>query len=230
MRFRSTRLLTDRAQEAELSPEIFEYFLKFRFYYQEFHPATAAAAGKPAVPASHTDMVRLYHQTEDAASEYDIPQCDRNTTAAEDCVHQITAHWQVKDMLSPQRTSPIFNSKDDKAAAPPMLAGVKIMFAGGHCHAPACISIELYNADTGKLICRQLPTYGTADHLTAADPYDERGYLALPPCVFGSEEHGLEPAVLLTWDTNLSSIKRNNATYGHYGEMASWQMRGYATN
>ena len=170
-------LLTDRAQEDSFSPEIFEYHIKFRFYYQAYTPAVAATR----TPASHQGMVRLYHQTEDAASEYDIPQCDRNTTALADCVHQITAHWQVKDMLSPQRTAPILGA----TAAEPgknnsMLAGLKIMFAGGHCHAPACLSIELYNADTGHLLCRQLPAYGTTDHLTPADPYDENGCDSTP--------------------------------------------------
>jgi len=38
--------------------------------------------------------------------------------------------------------------------------GINLTFAGPHCHAPACISMELYNADTGKLICRSEPIYG----------------------------------------------------------------------
>ena len=49
----------------------------------------------------------------------------------------------------------------------------------------------------------------------------------LPPCLFGSAEEGLPAEVYLTWDTNLTSIKRNNNTYSHYGEMAMWQNRGY---
>ena len=32
--------------------------------------------------------------------------------------------------------------------------GFKPVFVGAHCHAPACLSQELYNADTGDLICR----------------------------------------------------------------------------
>ena len=31
----------------------------------------------------------------------------------------------------------------------------------------------------------------------------------------------------MRYDQNLTSIKWNNNTYGHYGEMAMWQMRGY---
>lgn len=82
-------LLTDKEQEKVLSPEIFEYRIKFRYYYQEYIPANKTTA------ASHQNLVRLYHQTEDAASEYDIPLCDQNVTAVEDCVYTITAHWQV---------------------------------------------------------------------------------------------------------------------------------------
>jgi len=27
--------------------------------------------------------------------------------------------------------------------------GINLIYAGGHCHAPSCISLNLYNADTG---------------------------------------------------------------------------------
>ena len=56
--------------------------------------------------------------------------------------------------------------------------------------------------------------------------YDEEGYLALPPCLWG-EEPGLHPSILLPPNTPLVSIKKNRNTHqGHFGEMASWQMRG----
>ena len=55
---------------------------------------------------------------------------------------------------------------------------------------------------------------------------DELGYLAIPPCLWGEAEEGLVAPVYLPYDANLTSIKRNNNTYTHYGEMASWQMRG----
>ena len=86
-------LLTDTAQESSFKPDIFEYFLKFRFYFQEWTPPLKNGS----VPASHQNLVRLYHQTEDAASEYDVPLCNQSVTAKADCVHQITAHWQVRD-------------------------------------------------------------------------------------------------------------------------------------
>lgn len=77
---------------------------------------------------------------------------------------------------------------------------------------------------TDTLLCRQLPVYGTGDVLN--DKYDEAGYLALPPCLWGKDE-GLEPGIFLPENTPVWSIKQNFNTHsGHYGEMASWQMRG----
>ena len=52
------------------------------------------------------------------------------------------------------------------------------------------------------------------------------GYIAIPPCLWGSEEEGLVPPTFLSFETNLLSIKRNNNTNAHYGDMAMWQMRG----
>ena len=111
---------------------------------------------------------------------------------------------------------------------------MRLIYAGGHCHAPACIGIWLYRNDPGhemELLCHQAPIYGSGTGQNShAGIYDEEGYLALPPCLWGGADEGLAAPVPLKYSTNLLSIKRNNATYGHYGEMASWQMRGYATS
>ena len=53
--------------------------------------------------------------------------------------------------------------------------------------------------------------------------FDELDYIRVDPCIWGEDE-GLMKPLQLTWDTN--SIKKNNNTYTHYGEMASWQCRG----
>ena len=95
-----------------------------------------------------------------------------------------------------------------------------------HCHAPSCIKMELWNADTGALICRQVPVYGSTPAATPQNPYDELGYAAIPPCLYGDKEDGLLPPPFLRYDQNLTAVKWNNNTYGHYGEMAMWQMRG----
>eukprot|EP00052_Salpingoeca_macrocollata_P033565 m.8803 g.8803 ORF g.8803 m.8803 type:complete len:472 (-) comp5299_c0_seq1:43-1458(-) len=213
------RIMLD--QDQPVDPLLLRYHMKFRFWFQEYVPATKTA------PASHQDLPRIYYQTEAWAGEYDIPpafarkpipgypnwpantptpgtNCSGHCPDGPDCEceHRIRFNWT---MPTPTR----------------------LIYAGGHCHAPACISIELYENSTGtpRLLCRQLPLFGTGD--VAHDRFDEAGYLALPPCLWGTAEEGLEPSVLLPANTPMFSIKRNrNTVLGHYGEMASWQMRG----
>merc|ERR1711959_58506 len=92
--------------------------------------------------------------------------------------------------------------------------------------------MELYNADTGELLCRHVPSYGKSVHPSAGNntKFDEQGYITLPPCLWGPASQGLQLPPLLRWDSNLTSIKRNNNTYGHTGEMASWQMQAVVVN
>jgi len=194
--------------------ELLTYHMKFRFYFQPYTEATATK------PASHTNLLRMYYQTEANAGEYDIPKCSP-TTPAEDCVHEITAHFQVKDMM---RECPL--RKDPSCWGNTTgYEGINLIYAAGHCHAPSCISMELYNADTGMLLCSHYPVYGKTHQV-----FDELGYLAIPPCLWGPETEGLTPPIFMPFDGNLTSIKRNNNTYTHYGEMASWQMRGILAN
>jgi len=180
-------------------------YLKFRFYFQEYVPATQTT------PPSHLNLYRFYYQTEAFSGEYDIVRCPKGTPPSS-CISEITARWQVKNMIGCD-----FN--DPKCYEG--YTGFELIYAGGHCHAPSCLSIELYNADTGDLLCRQTPVFGAG----SGDKYDELDYIAIPPCLWGYE-NGLVPPTRLSLDTNLISIKRNNNTNGHYGEMASWQMRG----
>jgi hypothetical protein len=168
------------------------YQLKFRFWFQEL--------------SGHKKLERFYYQTEAYAGEYDIPKCEEGTPP-EDCIHSITAHFQGRDMID---KNIIGNNK-----------GFKLIYLAPHCHAPTCIDMELYNADTGDLICNVNGDLGKGTE----DKYDEEGYIKLNPCLFGEDEGLLEP-YLFKWDTNFTSIKRNNNTNAHYGEMASWQMRG----
>ena len=68
---------------------------------------------------------------------------------------------------------------------------------------------------------------GLGSTYVAGDKFDEEGYIVLPPCLWGSKSEGLEPPVYLPPGTPVFSIKRNRNTHqGHFGEMASWQMRG----
>tara|TARA_B100000123_G_scaffold268981_1_gene244388 strand:- start:1921 stop:3999 length:2079 start_codon:yes stop_codon:yes gene_type:complete len=169
------------------------YRIKFRFWFQDFQ--------------NHQNLIRLYFQTEAYSGEYDVPKAPYGTPY-ENTVHSITARFQIKDMV---------DSKYQKNHN-----GIKFITAAPHCHAPTCISMELYNADTGQLICGVYPKFGQG---RSNVKFDELDYIRIDPCIWGMEE-GLMNPDFFTWDTNLTSIKKNNNTYAHYGEMASWQCRG----
>jgi len=208
-------------------PELLKYHMKFRFWYQEYKPETKVSN------ASHVDLSRIYFTTEANAGEYDIPPafytgdqpkiagypqvgpypeltpgstCTGNCPSGDDCecTHTITYNHTVSNM--------------------------RLIYASGHCHAPACIGIWLYRNDPGhemELLCHQAPIYGNGTGTNSESGiYDEAGYLSLPPCLF-ADEPGLHPSVLLPPNTELVSIKKNRNTHmGHFGEMASWQCRG----
>jgi len=184
-----------------------EVYLKFRFYYQKYEPAIS-----PSVGPSHKNLHRFYFTTEAFAGEYDIVKCPHGHPPSE-CIQEITSHFTPRQWLDcdPYKDPVNCNVKN----------GMQLIYGSGHCHAPSCLSMELYNADTGALLCRQVPVYGTGSSV----PFDEYGYAAIPPCLWGYEDGLSEPPVLFV-DTNLFSIKRSNNTFGHLGDMAQWQMRG----
>jgi len=219
------RLLLDEAQAQEsLQRELLRYHFKFRFWFQDYVPASGASS-----QPSHYNLDRIYYQTEAHATEYDVPpafalpglriagypdlplgemspgtSCRGDCPGGEDCEceHTIQYEWSI--------------------------GGTRLLYAGGHCHAPACLSLNLYVNESGKLrlLCAQVPKYGKGDY--AKDKFDDKGYLTLPPCLWSDDpSEGLHPSEWLPHGTRLVSIKKNQNTHtGHYGEMASWQMRG----
>lgn len=213
---RHGKSLLDKAQEIPWQDQPLEYHLKFRFYFEEYKKPSNAFESP-----SHQQLIRLYWQTEAHAGEYDIVQCDEGTPSSE-CVQTITSRWTVRDMT---QDCPLHDASwctgrgsTDSSKAD----GVKLIYAGPHCHAPTCLSMDLYNTDTGQLLCHVEPVHG----LGKGEMYDEHGFLSIPPCLWGDESEGLMEPQLLSLDTTLMSIKRNNNTLPHTGDMASWQMRG----
>ena len=77
---------------------------------------------------------------------------------------------------------------------------------------------------TGSLLCREDPIYGGTGSI-ANPKFDEPGYIAQPPCLWGDAAYGLEPPVNTT-GLYLHTVKMANATFGHHGEMA-WQQMYY---
>ena len=81
--------------------------------------------------------------------------------------------------------------------------GLLMAFFAAHCHTPACMSLELWNDDTGELICRNAPTYGNGNAAMNENSY----VISIPPCLFGTKEEGLLPPPVLSLDSNLTTIK-----------------------
>ena len=223
------RIMLDADQDKHDDGPLLKYHMKFRFWFQEYKPeGPPVSKGVAALStASHIDLPRLYFQTEAHAGEYDIPpafwvegepkiggypnvgpypelspgtSCTGNCPSGDDCecIHQITYNHTVGD--------------GDGSGRDGDGSGMRLIYAGGHCHAPACIGIWLYRNDPGhemELLCHQAPIYGSgALKNSKAGMYDEEGYLSLPPCLWG-DEPGLHPSVLLPKGTPLVSIKKN---------------------
>jgi len=213
-------MLTDREQRARISNETLNFRMKVRIWYQEYIPA------QKSKPASHQLLTRMYHSI---AGEYDTvkqtPAKSRKDVNASN-VQVNEFKFKVKDMLHPGQTrTGYFNTPVPTKSQ----TGIKLMYINGHCHAAACIQFDLFNDDTGDLICRQSGRMGHTlkpGLKKGDDRFDEKGYVALWPCVFGSKEEGLKAPIFLSFETNLRSVKYTNATYTHYGEMAHWQSRG----
>ena len=75
------------------------------------------------------------------------------------------------------------------------------------------------NETTGTVLCRE-ELHGAGKNRN--DKFDELGYIAIPDCFWGDKEFGLEAPINVT-GLPLHIVKRSNATYGHYGEMAGGQ-------
>ena len=111
----------------------------------------------------------------------------------------------------------------------------KPIVAHMHCHAPTCISMAVYNNETGAPICMERATYG-GDGSNAAEKdnaatkdrpsMNEPGFVAVPPCVWGesSEYNGQLVSPPELSGVTMHIVKRCNATFGHHGEMAHGQI------
>jgi len=187
-----TWFLTDKEQDHLIPDAVDEYYLKFRFYFQEYVPATSKT------PASHQHLHHWVFLIDNAVNDYEESQCEDGSM----CEGSIAAQLTVRTM-----------GIED---IPKSFKGVTPLVITAHCHAPSCIREELYNDLTGDLLCRAEAKYGQG---TAH--FDERDYIALPPCLFGHQP-GLRKPITLDPDTPLRAIKVFNNSYRHLGQMAQW--------
>jgi len=135
--------------------------------------------------------------------EYDVPKCSADIQGCEldsngDWIHTITGTYTGNDYM---------------------------VAAHFHCHAPTCQSIKMYrdwNGTHGELMCEERPVYGGTGQVDQ-EKYDEDGFILQPPCLWGSEEQGLEAPPDVNGRT-LHTVKTSYANDGHHGEMAWQQM------
>ena len=193
--------------DQEVPSYVDEIRWKWRFYHEPFDAA------------KHTPIMHLEWAVNGCDSggpqgnpkncrhiEFDVPQAPPGTPP-QHAIANVTSHFQVKDMLAPNgcsvETDPY--CADAKVAAA-RGGAIALIMAGGHCHSPACLSLELYNDETGELLCQVSPRMGKGDKA-----HDEDGYIWLPPCQWGHEPH-LRPPPVLPLETRLRAVKRANST------------------
>jgi hypothetical protein len=195
--------------------------LKYRFYFEEYR--------------NQSNAYRVWWSTEATNNEYNVPKstadCLDPATNASLCRHVIRSQFKGRDMLS--RGSGCMVSGDPAACIDPNVIAARdngvfnLVYAAAHCHAPACMALELWDDDRSELICRNEAKIGTNN----SQHMNEEGFVVgIPPCVWGAAEDGLLPPPRIHLDSNLTTIKYANSTNGHWGVMALWQMRAaYAT-
>lgn len=186
-------VILDQEQEQPWMDQPLVYFKKFRIYYQEYDPK------------KHLNLERQDWGigADGDHSEYDVIQCPAGTPPSK-CTNLNQGTWMPH------------------AAVAPGQPGLHLVKAHFHCHAPTCLRMELWNNDTGKLLCREEAVHGGTGQLDL-HKFDEKGYIAMPPCLWGSAEDGLEPPPLIS-GVNIRVTSLTNATYGHHGEMALPEM------
>lgn len=199
-------ILLDADQEVPGEPDT--VYMKFRFYYED-----------PADDPEYQNAFFLFRDTEHAKGEHDTVKCPEGTPP-EKCIFTLIGNFQVKDAMKE------CESRSDVWCAPskgpyPQSQYIQFLHISPHCHTPDCISMEMINADTNETICKIEPIYGENDDLM-----NEAGYVnGIPPCIWGYKEKGLRKPPIVSLDTNITVIKKANATSAHYGQMGHWQMR-----
>ena len=215
--------LLDAEQEIPWADIPITYYIKYRLYYQEYSPApspapkpAAAAVAAPAVvsastpaavlttltsgaAASHINVFDITWSIAGATGEYDVPRCAEGTPT-EQCTHEISG------------------------TIVPGGSDYHFVAAHYHCHAPTCISMEIWNnsTDTPELICKEVPYHGAASVATQADKFDEPGYIAQRVCLWGLHPPFEYPPFVSGQKLWVKAV--TNSTYGHHGEMALPQM------
>ena len=146
--------------------------LKYRFYFEDFTPAAATNGSERAGHGdSHQNLFRTWWSTEATNNEYDVPQstsdCMNKHTPERLCVHELKSQFKARDMISGSHGG---GGSQCMVSGDPAACGNITLIEerdGGYflelccCSLPHTgVSLELWNDDTGELLCRNKPMYG----------------------------------------------------------------------
>jgi len=192
-----TWFLTDLEQDAQIPDKTDTYFLKWRYYFQEYVPAS------DKTQASHKHLNHWVFLIDQAVNDYE----EDNANYGKGSLGKITAHLKARDM--------------GLENVPKKYSKITPLVMTPHCHAPSCIREELWNADTGDIICNATTAYGEEKYGPTSQVFNEANYITIHPCIYGNQP-GLQTPFSLSPDTNLIAIKYFNNTFRHLGQMAQW--------
>ena len=208
-----TFLLTDKGQDALIPKDkVDKYFLKWRYYFQEYTPPQL----EEATEASHQHLHHWVFLIDAIVNDYE----EDNAHYGMESIGKITAHLKAKNMGL--EDSEISDYQDD--GAPPVpgnFTKITPIVMTSHCHAPSCIRQEIWNMDTNQILCNITAKYGDEKYGKTSNVFNEKDYVTIDPCLFGYQP-GLQFPFDLTPMTNIKAIKYFNNTYRHLGQMAQW--------
>ena len=206
---RHSWFLTDRDQDTLIPKDkVDTYFLKWRYYFQEYQPAQGSAQ------ASHKHLHHWVFLIDAQVNDYE----EDNANYGTESIGKITAHLKAKTMGLEDLT----NHTDD--GAPPVpnnFTTITPIVMTPHCHAPSCIREEFWNADTNEIICNMTAKYGDEEYGPTTKVFNEKNYISILPCLYG-DQPGLQNPFNLTSETNILAVKYFNNTFRHLGQMAQW--------
>merc|ERR1712100_207919 len=132
--------LTDVEQNNLVPDKTDTYFLKWRYYFQEYVPPT------PSVPASHKHLHHWVFLIDANVNDYEEDNAHYGSTS----IGKIEAHVTGRTM-----------GLED---VPSSFKGITPLVMTPHCHAPNCIREEFWNADNGQIICNVTAHYGKPEY------------------------------------------------------------------
>ena len=192
-----TWFLTDVEDQSRVSPKVDTYYLKWRYYFQVYRPAT------PTQKASHLHLKHWVFLIDASVNDYE----EDNAVYGQESIGRIQAR--------------VTGATIGLEEVPKHYNTISWFVMTPHYHAPDSIRQELWNADTNEIICNATARYGDPAYGPTSAVFNEADYVAISPCLFGNQT-GMQTPFVVNATTNLHAIKYFNNTYRHLGQMAQW--------